>query len=72
MCVDYEFEVLARVRMREHREAAQRLRNIAHAEKVARGQPGVLAGFSLANLVRLLATRRRVSVDRQSPVHEDS
>jgi hypothetical protein len=72
MCADYELEVLARVRMRQHHEAAQRLRNIAQAEKVARGQPGVLAGFSLANLVRLFATRRRVSVGRPSPVHEDS
>jgi len=72
MCVEYEFEVLARVRMRQHREAAQRLRNIAQAEKVACGRPGVLAGFLLANLVRLLTTRRRVSVDRQRPVRGDS
>ncbi len=76
MSQDYELEILASVRMRQHREAAQRLRNIAQAEKAARGQSEGRAGFSLAYslayLVRLLAPRRRNSVDRQNPVHEDS
>ncbi len=50
MSQDYELEVLARVRMRQHREAAQRLRNIAQAEQTACEQPKVPAGLSLAYL----------------------
>ena len=71
MSQDYEFEILARVRMRQHREAAQRLRNIAQAEKAACRQPEGRAGFSLAYslayLVRLLAHRRRISVELTKP-----
>ena len=69
MSADYELEVLARARMRQHREAAQRLRNIARVEKTACEPPKVLTGFSLGHLLRLFATRRRIPIDRQRPVH---
>jgi CRISPR/Cas system endoribonuclease Cas6 (RAMP superfamily) len=70
MSQDYEIEILARARIRQHREAARRLANIAQVLQAGRGRPDGLGGFSLANLVRLLRARARTLAGRQRPVTE--